>query len=238
MLKGKTLLAVVPARGGSKGIKLKNIYPLLGRPLVAYVGDIVRKVNYFDKAIVTTDHPQIAEVAQAAGLEVPFYRPEALSGDDVGDYDVLLHTLTEMERLDGKVYDVIVMLQPTCPLRKASHVTDTVTKLIDGGWDAVWTLSPTDLHYHPLKQLTLAEDGTLDYFDERGRTVTARQQLNPVYYRNGAAYAFTRTCLLEEKTTKPKRTSAVVLGEPLISIDTLDDFDRAGQLLMQTARSA
>jgi CMP-N-acetylneuraminic acid synthetase len=231
MLKGKKLLAVVPARGGSKGVKLKNIYPLLGKPLVAYVGDVVKQAGYFDQAVVSTDHPQIAEVARTAGLAAPFYRPEALSGDQIGDYPVLLHALMEMERLDHRPYDVIVMLQPTCPLRKVIHVTAVVTKLIDERWEAVWTVSQTDLHYHPLKQLTIAPDGTMDYYDERGSMIVARQQLQPIYHRNGAAYAFSRHCLLEEKTIKPKRAAAIVIDEPLISIDTLDDFDRVEEFL-------
>lgn len=224
MLKGRRLLAVVPARGGSKGVKLKNIYPLLGKPLLAYVGDIVREASFFDRGIVSTDHPQVAEVARASGLEVPFYRPESLSGDQIGDHPVLLHALTEMERQDHRQYEVIVMLQPTCPLRRVEHVAAAVTKLIDEGWDAVWTVSRTDLHFHPLKQLTVASDGAMDYYDERGSQIVARQQLQPTYHRNGAAYAFTRKCLLEEKTIKPKRAAAIVLEEPLISVDTADDF--------------
>lgn len=231
MLKGKRILAVIPARGGSKGVPLKNIHPLGGRPLLAYAGDIVREAGYFDRAIVSTDHPGIAEVARPLGLEVPFYRPESLSGDRIGDYDVLLHALTEMERLDKTQYDVVVMLQPTCPLRTAAQVNDAVSRLIDGGWSAVWTVSRTDLKYHPLKQLKLAPSGELSLYDPKGRVIIARQQLDPVYYRNGAAYAFTRDCLLREKTILPDHASAIVLDTPMISIDTLEDFATIERLL-------
>jgi CMP-N-acetylneuraminic acid synthetase len=231
VLNGKRLLAIVPARGGSKGVKLKNIHPLLGVPLVARVGALVRELGYFDRAIVSTDHPEIAKVAQASGLEVPFLRPDKLSGDFIGDYEVLTHALVEMERLDRVCYDVVVMLQPTSPLRKADHVTATLTKLISEEWDAVWTVSMTDSKYHPLKQLRLEKDGQLEYYDSRGGQIIARQQLDTLYHRNGAAYAFTRNCLLEQKTNKGKRTAGFLIQDPMISIDTLEDFERVESFL-------
>ena len=231
MLKGRTLLAVVPARGGSKGVKLKNVHPLRGIPLLAHVGALVRELGYLDKPIVSTDHPAIAEVARASGLEVPFFRPAELSGDFISDHQVLSHALTEMERLDGVRYDVVVMLQPTSPLRRPAHVTVAVTKLIDEGWDAVWSVSPTDPKYHPLKQLKVLGDGSMDYYSPEGEAVIARQQLGQVYHRNGAVYAFTRECLLEQRTIKGKRTAAIVIDEPMVSIDTLVDFERVERLL-------
>lgn len=236
MLRGKTLLAVVPARGGSKGIRLKNLHPLLGIPLVAYVGAMVKEAGYFDKAIVSTDHFWIAEIAHLAELRVPFRRPESLSGDLIGDYEVLAHALTEMESLDRMQYDVVVMLQPTCPLRKVAHITNTIAKLIDEEWDAVWTVSRTDLKYHPLKQLMLDKDGAMGYYDPRGSKIIARQQLTPIYHRNGAAYAFTRECLLEQKTTKGARTGAVIIEDTMISIDTLSDCDLAEWAMKERGR--
>jgi len=226
MLKGKRLLAVVPARGGSKGIPLKNIVPLLGVPLVARVAKLVQKLGYFDRAIISTDHSEIAKVAREAGLDVPFYRPPELSGDLIGDVEVLTHALNEMERLDRVRYDVVVMLQPTSPLRKPTHVTAAITKLIDGGWGAVWTVSRTDSKNHPLKQLTFDND-ILDLYDPRGASIIARQQLSSVYHRNGAAYALTRECLLDQRTIMAKKWSAVIIEDPMISIDTMLDLELA-----------
>jgi CMP-N-acetylneuraminic acid synthetase len=116
------------------------------------------------------------------------------------------------------------MLQPTSPLRRAEHVMSVLEKLIAESWDAVWTVSPTDLKYHPLKQVTVGEGGAMEYYDPRGASIIARQQLSPVYHRNGAAYAVTRECLLEQRTIKGARTAAVILNEPMVSIDTLGDF--------------
>lgn len=233
MIAGKSILVVVPARGGSKGVKLKNIHPLLGIPLIAHLGSIVRGLPCLDRWIVSTDHPRIVEAAQAVGIEAPFTRPELLSGDRVGDLEVLAHALESAEQVDGRRYDVIVMLQPTSPLRTTAHVEATVRKLIEGTWDAVWTVSPTDMKYHPMKQLAIAEDGAMNYFDPEGAKIIARQQLKPVYHRNGAAYAFTRQCLLEQRTIRGARTGVIVIDEPMVSIDTLEDFVRVEAALRE-----
>ncbi len=224
MFKGRTILVVVPARGGSKGVPLKNLHPLLGRPLLAHTAELVRKLTFVDRAVVSTDHPKIAEVAVAWGLAAPFVRPPELSGDLIGDTEVLCHALLASEQADGRTYDVVVMLQPTCPLRQPGHVEASVARLVDGSWDSVWTVTRTDLKYHPLKQLAIGPDGDLTLFDGRGRGVVARQQLRPTYTRNGASYALTRSCLLDQKTTLGGRSSAVIVEGPMVSIDTLDDF--------------
>lgn len=233
MIDGKKVLAVVPARGGSKGVPMKNIRPVCGVPLVAMAAQIVAAVPAIDRTVVSTDHDEIARVAEAAGLAVPFRRPEELSGDRIGDLEVLTHALLATEAVDGQQYDVVVMLQPTSPLRRPEHVSATIEKLVSENLDAVWTVSPADLKYHPFKMLVLNE-GLLELFDERGRTIIARQQLTPVYFRNGAAYAITRDCLLAQKNIMGQRSGAVVVDEPMVSIDTLEDFARVEAVL--TAR--
>lgn len=215
---------MVPARGGSKGVRLKNIHPLAGIPLIAHVGRVLSAVPVVDRAVVSTDNDAIAAEAEAAGIAAPFRRPEGLSGDLISDQQVLQHALTTVERLEGSTYDIVLMLQPTSPLRRPEHIMAVLEKLVLENWDAVWTVSPTELKHHPLKQLTVGEDGAMEYFDERGSSIIARQQLAPVYHRNGAAYALTRDCLLRRETLKGPRTAAVILSEPMVSIDTLDDF--------------
>jgi CMP-N,N'-diacetyllegionaminic acid synthase len=219
MLNNLRILAVVPARGGSSGIRLKNLRPVAGVPMVARVGAVVRELPIVDRAVVSTDHDEIARVAEAAGLDAPFRRPAELSGPQIGDWDVLAHALAEAERIDGVSYDIIVMLQPTSPLRLPEHVLATIKMLVEGDWDAVWTVSETDSKEHPLKQLTI-DDGRLDYYDRGGREIVARQQLKPVYHRNGIAYAITRDCLLKQRTILGARTGGLVLDGHFVSIDT------------------
>jgi CMP-N,N'-diacetyllegionaminic acid synthase len=203
---------------------MKNLYPVAGRPLLVHTGEIVRSLPFVDRAVVSTDHQDIADAARMCGLDVPFARPPELSGDLIGDTEVLCHALQEMERIDDRTYDVIVMLQPTCPLRRPEHVRDVVTRLVESDWDSVWTVTRTDIKYHPFKQLVVAPDGAMTLFDDRGKQVIARQQLQPTFTRNGAAYAIRRACLSEQQTTLGLRSAAVVIEEQMVSIDTVDDF--------------
>jgi CMP-N-acetylneuraminic acid synthetase len=232
MIADKKILVVVPARGGSKGVKLKNIRPLGGVPLVALVGQVVNQLPYVDRAVVSTDHSEIANIAEESGLGAPFMRPEELSGDIVADAPVLHHALMACEKIDNRQYDVVVMLQPTSPFRKPAHVTAAVNKLIEGGYDAVWTVSKTDSKAHPLKQLVIDND-RLDYYDPAGAAIIARQQLRPVYHRNGVAYVMTRELIADKKAIKGEKTSVVVIEDPLVNIDTEDDFKLAEFMLEQ-----
>jgi CMP-N-acetylneuraminic acid synthetase len=195
-------------------------------PLVARVGQLVGRLPLIDRAVVSTDHDEIAAVAMASGLDAPFRRPEALSGDRVSDAPVLIHALEQVEALDSVAYEIVVMLQPTSPLRRAEDVTRAIEMLVDGDWDAVWTVSETDSKSHPLKQLTL-EGEALRFYDPAGGEVVARQQLTPVYHRNGVAYAITRRCLLEARSVLGPRTGALVLQGHRVSIDTLWDLELA-----------
>ncbi len=226
MIDGKRILVVVPARGGSKGIKLKNLRPVLGVAMVARVGHIVGQLDIIDRAVVSTDHEEIARVAEGAGLAAPFRRPETLSGDRIGDLEVLTNALEEMERIDGLTYDIVVMLQPTSPLRRPEDVSGAIAMLVRGAWDAVWTVSESDSKAHPLKQLTMEPgSGRLGYYDPAGKSVIARQQLKPVFHRNGIAYAITRDCLLGQKTIMGARAGALLIDGPAVSIDTEWDID-------------
>lgn len=231
MHNGKHILAVVPARGGSKGIKNKNLREVRGIPLVGWVGKVLADLPAVDRAVVSTDSPAIAECAERYGIAAPFYRPESISGDRIGDLDVLVHALNECEKLDNARYDVVVMLQPTSPLRRAEHVRACYEKLDAELLDSVWTVSETDSKAHPYKQLTIRE-GRLGYWDpENGPRIIARQQLGKLYHRNGVAYAITRECLLEQKTIFGRKAAAIVIDEPLANIDVELDLEWAAFLM-------
>ena len=236
MIGSRRVLAVVPARGGSKGIPLKNLREVGGRSLVTLVGDVIAEVPEIDRAVVSTDHEAIAKAAEDAGIAAPFRRPEALSGDRIGDVDVLSHALEATEAIDGLRYDIVVMLQPTSPLRIAADISATVRMLAEGNWDSVWTVSVSDSKSHPLKQLTVT-DGALDYYDPRGAEILARQQLQPVYHRNGIAYAITRECLTEQHSIKGPRTGALVVDGEHVSIDTEWDLRLVEFILEQRKQS-
>ena len=230
MFKGKRILAVVPARGGSKGVPLKNLREVCGRSLIAWVGDVVQNVQCIDRAVVSTDHDGIAAEAEISGIAAPFRRPEHLAGDCVGDIDVLKHALTTMEALDGVQYDVILMLQPTSPSRRPEHILQALTRLFDNDYDAVWSVTETDLKAHPLKQLVIDEKGRLGFYDPRGAGIVARQQLSPTYHRNGIVYAIKRNCLLGD-VWLPENASAIIVTGPVVNIDTERDLESAKEQL-------
>jgi len=236
------VLAVVPARGGSKGIPGKNLAPVGGRPLVARVGDVVSACPSIDRAVVSTDDEAIAAAAVAAGLDAPFRRPPELSGDRIGDIDVLQHALAATEELERAVagdapfrpYDVIVMLQPTSPLRTAAQVEAAIGLLGSEDLDAVWTVSPTDGRSHPRKQLRRV-DGLLAYDHPDGASIIARQQLEPLWHRNGIAYVL-RRATLEAGTLLGARTGGLVIEGPVANIDDPIDLEWAEFLLARSVR--
>lgn len=231
MFNEKKILAVVPARGGSKGVSKKNIRPLAGKPLIAHTAELIREMAWIDRAIVSTDSDEIAAVAEAAGLSAPFRRPDVLGGDIIGDIDVLEHAVQTIEAIDGMQYDIILMLQPTSPCRTQQHIFQCVEKLINERRDAVWTVSLVDPKHHPLKQLRPTENGGMELWDSEGEKIIARQQLGESFIRNGAVYAFTRNCLLTQRTIYGQRMGYVLIDEPLANIDTLADFEKAEVLL-------
>ena len=230
MFKKKTVLAIVIARGGSKGIKLKNLRKINNKTLIWHVGKIIKKIKYLDKAIISTDHYGIANEALKAGIKVPFIRPKKIAGDNIRDVDVLKHALSKMEKLDRKKYDIILMLQPTSPIRTTSQIIDCLKILIKNSADSVWTVSKTDTKFHPDKQLVI-KNKRLNFFSKRGNKIKARQELSETYYKNGVCYAVTRKCLLEKNSIKGDRCLPLIINKKTVNIDTLEDLRLARSYL-------
>ena len=230
MYRGKKILAVVPARGGSKGIKLKNLRTINSVSLVGMVGKCVKELTMIDKVILSTDHKLIADEGLKNGIEVPFMRPKELSGDFISDWQVLDHALSMMEEIESTIFDIIIMLQPTSPLRKPDHIKRAIVHLIENDFDSVWTISKTDSKFHPQKQLVLNEN-EFNYYEENGKNIIARQQLSDVYHRNGICYVFTRNCIKSYKEIKGAISGYLIINEPSISIDTEEDILKVKNLL-------
>lgn len=133
MINGKKVLAIIPARGGSKGIPKKNIKPLNGKPLIAWTIEEAKKSVYIDKLIVSTDCEEILEVAKEFGAEVPFKRPAELAQDDTPSVELILHAI---DYLSG--YDYITLLQPTSPLRVVKDIDQCISKTIKGNVQHVY----------------------------------------------------------------------------------------------------
>ncbi len=209
------VLAVVPARGGSKGVPRKNLQKIGGLPMVARVKQVIERLDFIDRSIVSTDDP---EIAAASGLDAPFTRPAAISVDLASAADVARHALETTEAIDNARYDVLLYLEPTAAIRKAKDIEACYRKLVTESLDAVWTVSPVNPSFHPLKLFELDGD-RLQYYDPRGADIVARQQLAPVYRRNGVCYALTRSCATEHGFMGPK-TGAIITDDRYISVDS------------------
>ncbi len=209
--KGKRILAVIPARGGSKGISKKNLCQIAGKTLVRHAIECAQAVPMIDRIACSTDSPEIRLEALVSGATV-IERPPELAVDSAGDAPVLLHAWHDE--------DVIVMLQPTSPIRRPEEVEAAITLLVDGDYQSVWTVSPTPLHYHPDKQLTMDDWGLF------GQAAIRRQDLKQTYTRNGVAYAMTSYCL-REYGTMGRKCGALILDGERVSIDEPRDLERA-----------
>ena len=239
MFRNKTILAVVPARGGSKGVLKKNIREILGIPIVGIAGMLISQIECIDYRVVSTDDPEIASIATQFGLEVPFLRPEELSGDRIGDVHVLQHALETVEKLKNVTIDIVLMIQPTSPMRKISHVMDCLSKQYDGDYDSVITVSETDLKFHPYKQFEISNEN-LSWFDKQnGDKIVGRQDLTKTYHKNGACYAINRNFLLncEKDATPIGEKSSYVITEDMISIDNEEDFQRVEKIINSVSKS-
>ena len=160
------VLAVIPARGGSKGIPRKNIIPIHGKPLLAYSIEPALKAATLTRVIVSTEDEEIAQVAREWGADVPFMRPSELATDRAKSLPVVQHAIRTLEVEEGQPYDAVVMLQPTTPLRTSEDIDRGVRMLFETGADSVVTVVEVGGH-HPFRMKRLLDDGRLiNYLDQ------------------------------------------------------------------------
>lgn len=231
MFKGKSMVAVVPARSGSKGIKDKNIKPLAGISLIGHAGRCLSKLDWLDAKVLSTDSQDYIEEGRKFGLEAPFLRPEALSSDTASAVDTLVHAVTESERVFGKRFDVVLIIEPTSPFRRSEDIAAAVELLVEEKADSVVTVCELDTKSHPAKVLKLTDSGKLDFYEKRGAKVVYRQSLPKLYWRNGVCYALTRECLIEKKTIFSDKSLPLVIEREIVNIDDALDFEWAEFLL-------
>lgn len=229
MYKNKKILVVVLARGGSKGIKHKNLKKINKISLVGHVGNLVSKIKFLDKTIISTDSNKIGNEGKKYNLLFDFKRPKKLSGDKVSDQDALLHALKKSEKIYKQNFDIVVSLPPTSPLRKKNDVIKAIKKMINFNYDSLWTISPTDKKFHPMKALKINKN-YLKFDHIKGSNIKYRQQLYDTYYRNGVAYIISKKLLLKKKLLNQK-TGYYLINSFQISIDTLKDLKLANNIL-------
>lgn len=233
MIAGRRVLAVVPARSGSKGIPDKNVQLLDGCSLLGWAGRTLRACPSVDRAIVSTDSRAYAAEAERHGLAAPFLRPPDLSRDTSGAVETMIHALEATQAHYGERYDVVLIVEPTCPLRVPADIEGALGLLVEHDADSVVTVSRLDSKYHPHKILKVDHE-RLSFYDPAGKEVVMRQTLSPLYYRNGACYAIRSSCLVERRVIISENTRPYVIDRPLVNIDTPEELEMA-RLLMSRA---
>lgn len=218
------VLALVPARAGSKGIPGKNLRLLAGKPLLAHAVAAGRASGICSRILITTDDPEMARVACAHGAEAPFLRPPELARDDTPMLPVLQHAVRFLEQ-QGWLADYVLLLQPTSPFRRPEDLRAGLAMLASHPEAAsVVSVERVPAHLSPHYVMRIAE-GRLEPFLEGNQRITRRQDAPPAYSRNGDFYLTRRRVLMEENSIYGDRCLAYVTAKPVsVNLDTLEDW--------------
>jgi CMP-N,N'-diacetyllegionaminic acid synthase len=205
MYEGRRILALIPARGGSKGLPGKNVLPLAGKPLIAWTVEQALASTFVDRVVVSTDDSAIAKVAAAAGADVPFMRPPELASETSPTMDAVRHAL-EALAAQGDVYDYLALLEPTSPLRRPGDIDGAIAALLDAGDTADTLVSVGKVHLEHPSVMKLVEGGRLVPYSPGGPSVTRRQDLVDVYFPYGVIYLARVAAVLEAGSFYQERT--------------------------------
>ena len=218
----KKILAIIPARSGSKGIKNKNIIKINGKPLVFYTIKNAKNSKMISDLIGSTDSKKIKKIFEKYKVEIPFLRPKKLSTDKSLIIETLIFCLKKMEKIKQKKYDYIVLLQPTAPNRTKNEIDNCINKIIRTKADSLISLSPLD-EPHPLKLKKISR-GVVQNYQRDAKNNFPRQFLPKLYKPSGNIYIFRRKILLNRDLKGKKQISDVINSKNHLNIDTKDDL--------------
>lgn len=216
------ILAIIPARGGSKGVPRKNIKPLAGKPLIAYSIEQAKRSKYVSRVVVSTEDEEILRVSLKWGAEV-IKRPQELAKDDTPTIEVILHVLSVLKEKESYVPDVVVLLQPTSPLRTSEDI-DNAIELFLNCQECLSLVSVTEFDHPPVWALKIENNYLSPMFDKEYLNMR-RQELPKAYKPNGAIFIATPDTIYKYRTFYTPRTMAYIMpSERSIDIDTEFDF--------------
>lgn len=226
------ILALIPARSGSKGVPGKNTKLLGGKPLLAYTIEQALETSLFSKVILSTDCDQIAAVGKEWGVDVPFIRPASLATDTASSIGVVQHAL-DFFREKGETFDAVCLLQPTTPFRAPHLISECIQKLKTENWDAIVSMLPVPHEFNPHWIFEADAEGALHIATGEKEIIKRRQDLPNAYFRDGAVY-LTRTEWLEKGSFFGEKLGFVLSdATTFVNIDALSDWDKAEQLIQQ-----
>jgi len=223
------VVAIIPARGGSKTIPKKNIRNLCGKPLIAYVIETAQKVREIDKVIVSTEDQEIAEIAKKYGAEVPFIRPKELAKDKTPTLPVLQHAVRWLEEKERYRPEIVVLLYATSPLLTEKKVSEAIRMIIEEDFDSVLSVVEDRGHYWIEKK-----DGHERLYP---KIIRNRQLVKPLLRENGAVYVCKTHLLMKQNEIVGGKIGFLVMKKwESIDIDEPKDFEFAEFLLVKTRR--
>ena len=222
--------AIIPARGGSKGIPRKNLVLIAGQPLIVHSIRHALEASSIDRVIVSTDDPEIAEISRAAGAEVPFLRPAELAGDHVLDWPVFEHALRWIDEHEGSRPEIVVHLRPTTPYRKPEWI-DSAVRILRERADSHSVRSVSEVVQHPYRVFRISSDGFLSPIMSHEHPepyLLRRQQLPPMYYYNCVIDVTRFSTVMERKSMVGDRIFPYVMNpDDVLDIDGPRDLEFA-----------
>jgi CMP-N,N'-diacetyllegionaminic acid synthase len=223
-------LAIIPCRGGSKGVPRKNLAIVNGLSLTARAILFSQESGLFDLIHVSTDDEEIASEAKKYGSPVLFLRSSSASSDSSSSTDVI-REVHQVLLEQNKNFESIALLEPTSPMRTTALVRKTIEAIEGSDYDAALTLSPISVNYHPDKQFSVSQDGEASFFTNNGREIKSRQQLSTTYIRNGFCYAIRGESIERGADIFGSKLLAVVCDIPYVNIDSSEDLELCRMLL-------
>ena len=227
------VLAVIPARGGSKGIPRKNIIKLNGLELIGYTIKAAIESDCLIDIVVSTDDSEIANISRDFGAQVPFIRPKNLASDDAQSAPVIEHALHFMENMRGIKYDAVLMLQPTSPLRTSAHIKESIDSFLSQECDSVVSIVSVGGN-HPFRMKRIVGNQLVNYIDQGFWDMRPRQVLPDVYIRNGAIYLIDRDVIVNQHQLIGSKCLGYIMNDiESANIDTPVDLMLAELLIKE-----
>ncbi|WP_298516017.1 acylneuraminate cytidylyltransferase family protein [uncultured Kordia sp.] len=224
------ILAVIPARGGSKGVPGKNKKLLNGKPLIQYSIDAALQSKYISEVVVTTDDTEIIAIAKSLGANVPFVRPKHLAEDATPTLPVIQHAVSFLKEA-GKHFDAICLLQPTSPFRPKGFLDRAVETFKEKQTDSLVSVLEVPHQYNPHWTFEANENGVLEIATGEKNIIPRRQELPKAYHRDGSIYMTKTNVLMQENSLYGSSLAYIVSDEKFyVNIDTLEDWEKATEL--------
>lgn len=230
------ILAIIPARAGSKGVLGKNIKLLDGKPLLAYTSEIALQSKRLKEVILSSEDEQIIDVAKSLGLTIPFVRPFELAEDATPTIDVIIHALHWYAKQNIN-FDAVCLLQVTSPFRTVEFVDKAIEKFVSSGCDSLVSVQKVPLEYNPHWTFEVNQEGNLRIATGETEIISRRQELPTAYHRDGSVYITKTEVLLKEHSLYGK-SIAFIETDPdfYVNIDTLQDWEKAEKMIQNKSK--